>query len=62
MGKLLLFLLILIAYDDLDLLVNRRDVDRLNLVLAEHGFPHARKVEVDGRWLIEVSRNPMGEL
>lgn len=32
------------------------------VILAEHGFPHARKVEVDGRWLIEVSRNPMGEL
>ena len=32
------------------------------LTLSEHGFPYARKVQVDGRWLIEVSRNPMGEL
>jgi len=32
------------------------------VVLAQHGYPHARKVEVEGRWLIEVSRNPMGEL
>ena len=31
-------------------------------VLNQHGYPHARKVEVDGRWLIEVSKNPMGEL
>jgi len=31
-------------------------------VLNQHGYPHARKVEVEGRWLIEVSRNPMGEL
>ena len=32
------------------------------LLLSQHGYPHARKVEVDGRWLIEVSRNTMGEL
>jgi hypothetical protein len=32
------------------------------LTLSEHGFPYARKVQVEGRWLIEVSRNPMGEL
>ena len=32
------------------------------VILAQHGYPHARKVEVEGRWLIEVSRNPMGEL
>jgi len=32
------------------------------LILSEHGFPHGRKVQVQDRWLIEVSRNPMGEL
>ena len=30
--------------------------------LAEYGYPYVRKVEVEGRLLLEVSRNPMGEL
>lgn len=30
--------------------------------LAEYGYLYVRKVEVEGRFLLEVSRNPMGEL
>ncbi len=30
------------------------------LGLSEYGFPHVRKVEINGRWLLEVSKNPMG--
>lgn len=28
--------------------------------LGQHGYPYVRKVEVEGRLVLEVSRNPMG--
>ena len=32
------------------------------LKLNEYGYSHVRKVEIDGLWLLEVSRNPMGAI
>ena len=33
---------------------------KIRKTMAECGFPHVRKVKIEGRMLLEVSKNPMG--
>ena len=40
----------------------RKWFSKVKQTLELHGYPYVRKVEVEGLFVLEVSRNPMGEL
>ncbi len=40
----------------------RKWLSKVKRTLELHGYPYVRKVEVEGLLVLEVSRNPMGEL
>jgi hypothetical protein len=40
----------------------RKWFNKVKQTLELHGYPYVRKVEVEGLLVLEVSRNPMGEL
>lgn len=40
----------------------RRWMNKVKAVFVTYGYPYVRKVEVDGLTLLEVSKNPMGDI